>query len=122
MKLIFSVRTDPQPSEPTVKRAKLFDVEFQLGRQPAVLLMAITPETEQKVGVLVQLHPANGETYLPTNFQLSLLTETGEILQTVQSRSQDNYIQLKRFRGLVGERFNLQLRLGSTSIKESFTI
>lgn len=120
--LIFSLRTDPQASETTVKRAKLLDLELQLGRQPAVLLMAITPETEQKVGILVQLHPTKGETYLPPNFQLSLLTETGEILQTVRSRSQDNYIQLKRFRGLSGERFDLQLSLGNTSITESFTI
>jgi hypothetical protein len=128
--LLFSLRTDPLANslanslanEATVKRAKLLDLELQLGSQPAVLLVAITPENEQKVGILVQLHPSGSETYLPPNFQLALLSETGDVLQQVRSRSQDNYIQLKRFRGLFGERFDLQLTLGEVRITESFTI
>jgi hypothetical protein len=83
-------------------------------------MVAITPEAEQKVGVLVQVHPALEETYLPANLRLGLLSKLGETLQEVRSRSQDNYIQLKRFRGLPGECFNIQVAFGDASVTEKF--
>jgi hypothetical protein len=51
-----------------------------------------------------------------------LLSEAGDILQDVQSRSQDNYIQLKRFRGNPGECFNIQVTFGDASMIETFAI
>lgn len=70
---------------------------MHLGSQAVVLLVAIAEDSEQKVEILVQVHPAQGETYLQPNLKLVLVSESGMILQKVQSRGQDNYIQLKRF-------------------------
>lgn len=120
--LAFSFRSDSQLSEATIRRAKLLDLGLQLGSQSVVMLVAITPEAEQKVGILVQVHPDVGETFLPPHLKLGLLSRAGEILQEVQSRSQDNYIQLKRFRGLFGEGFNIQVTLGDTTMTETFVI
>lgn len=106
----------------SIKRAKLMDLGLQLGHRSLALLVAITPETEEKVGILVQLHPMAGETYLPPNLKLSMLSESGEILQEVESRSVDNYIQLKRFRGLPGENFGIQLTFGEVNLIENFVI
>ena len=39
---------------------------MQLGNQSVALLIGLTPEAEQKVGIHVQLHPAGSKTYLPT--------------------------------------------------------
>ena len=115
--LAFSLR-----SNSSIKRAKLIDLGLQLGNLSLALLVAITPETEQKLGILVQVHPMEGETYLPPNLKLSMLSESGEILQEVESRSVDNYIQLKRFRGLPGESFGIQLTFGEASVTENFVI
>ncbi len=115
--LAFSLR-----SNFSIKRAKLMDLGLQLGNRSLALLVAITPETEEKVGILVQLHPMEGETYLPPNLKLSMLSESGEIMQEVESRSVDNYIQLKRFRGLPGESFGIQLTFGEASVTENFVI
>lgn len=120
--LAFSLRTNSNLLNSSIKRAKLIDLGLQLGNQSLALLVAITPETEQKVGILVQLHPMEGETYLPPNLKLSMLSESGEILQEVESRSVDNYIQLKRFRGLPGEIFAIKLTFGEASVTENFVI
>jgi hypothetical protein len=47
-------------------------------------------------------------------------SKLGETLQEVRSRSQDNYIQLKQFRGLAGECFNIQVAFGDASVTEKF--
>jgi hypothetical protein len=118
--LAYSFRNASELSGTRVVRAKLIDMGLELGSQAVALMVAITPESEQKVGVLVQVHPALGETYLPPNLRLGLLSKLGETLQEVRSRSQDNYIQLKRFRGLSGECFNIQVAFGDASVTEKF--
>ncbi len=120
--LTFSFRSASGLSERHVKRAKLIDLGLQLGSQSVALLVAIAPETEQKVGIIVQVQPVGGETCLPPNLRLGLLSEAGDILQEVQSRSQDHYIQLKRFRGNPGEGFNIQVAFGDASMTETFVI
>jgi hypothetical protein len=120
--LAFSFRSASGLSERQVKRAKLINLGLQLGSQSVALLVAIAPEAERKVGIIVQVHPVGGETYLPPNLRLALLSEAGDILQDVQSRSQDNYIQLKRFRGNPGECFNIQVTFGDASMTETFAI
>lgn len=120
--LAFRLRSAFQLTAPFVKRAKLIDLGLQLGSQSVALLVAIAPEADRKVGILVQVHPVGGETYLPSNLRLILLSESGVTLQEVQSRTQDNYIQLKRFRGLAGECFNIQVAFGDASVTETFVI
>jgi hypothetical protein len=132
--LAFSFRSASGLSERQVKRAKLINLGLQLGSQSVALLVALAKrdelqpaegiplEAEQKVSILVQIHPVGGETYLPPNLRLALLSESGDILQDVQSRSQDNYIQLKGFRGNPGESFNIQVAFGDASMTETFEI
>lgn len=117
--LALSLRSDSQFSV-GVKGAKLIDLGLRLGSQSVALLVAITPEANQKVGILVQVHPVGGG-YLPPNLRLSLLSESA-VLQEVQSRTQDNYIQLKRFRGNPGECFNIQVAFGEVTVTETFVI
>ncbi len=118
----FAVRSASSKHEASVARAKLIDLGLQLGNQSVALIVAIAPYSEQKVEVLVQLHPIDEKTYLPSNLRLNLLSESGEMIQEVQSRSNDNYIQLKRFRGYSGEGFNIQVSDGDFTIKEAFVI
>lgn len=105
-----------------VARAKLIDLGLQLGSQSVALLVAIAPYPNKKIELFVQLHPVEGEAYLPPNLRINLLSESGEILQEVKSRNRDKYIQLKRFRGDSGESFNIQVALGNATIEENFVI
>lgn len=92
---------------------------MQLANQSVALLVAIAPDVA-KVTILVQLHPTNAD-YLPPDINLILLSDKST-LQSVQSRTEDNYIQLKRFRVNRGECFNIKIAFGNVRVTESFTI
>jgi hypothetical protein len=120
--LAFNFRNSSGLGVDSIKRAKLIDLGMEIECQKVVLLVALIPEDSQQVSIRVQLHPANGESYLPVNIKLVLLLESGEIIQEVQAREQDNYIQLKRFDGEVGECFSIQVAFDNYQITENFVI
>jgi hypothetical protein len=112
-----------QLHENSVKGVKLLDLGLQLENQSLALLIAIAPQSDRQVGtIVVQVHPTARENYLPPDIQLSLLSESGEMLESVQSRHQDNYIQLRRFRGRAGECFTIQVAYGAIAVTEKFII
>ena len=108
--------------ESGAKRGKLIDLGMQLGSETVALLVTIVQEAEEKLGISIQLHPTGGEKYLPPHLKLTLLSKAGKTLQEVQSRSHDNYIQLKPFKGELGKRFSIEVSLSDVSIKEDFEL
>ncbi|MEC4816727.1 MAG: DUF1822 family protein [Scytonema sp. PMC 1069.18] len=121
-KLDIQFRGEFALNEVCVQAARLLDLGMQLGSQPFALLVGLIPKMEGKAIIRVQLHPSQGEVYLPPNVRLVLLSECGTILQQVQSRNYDNYIQLKRFKSPFGKSFSIQVILGDVSIKEDFVL
>ena len=114
--LAFSFRSADYNKE--IKRAKLIN----LGAQLVGLLIALIPEAEQKTRIRVQVHPVDGQAYLQPNLKLVLLSSSGATLQEVQSKSQDNYIQMKRFQCPPGTCFSIEVALNDVSIMENFAI
>ena len=115
----FSTRT--LANTPEVQGAKLIDLGMQLDSQSLVLLIALIPEANQMMNVQVQLHPVPAERYLPAQVKLALLDESDDLLQAVQARQHDDYVQLS-FQAEVGEGFRLQVGLNELQITEQFTI
>jgi hypothetical protein len=72
------------------KRGKLIDLGMELQGQRVVLLVNVTEEADNQLSVLVQLHPAGEERYLPPQIALTLLSQAGKKLQEFRSRTQDN--------------------------------
>jgi Protein of unknown function (DUF1822) len=105
-----------------VEGVKLIDLGVQLGDRSVALLVGLTQETDEKVGIRVQLYPANGQTYLPHKIKLALLSTSGDMLQESEARIQDNMIQLKRFTCPIGINFKIQVALDDFSIIEDFQI
>lgn len=116
--LSFSTRS----LESGARRGKLINLGVQLGQQAVALLVNVTSEEEGKLGVLVQLHPTGEARYLIADLKLSLRSQSGKILQEVTARSQDNYIQLKPFKGLPGNQFSVAIHLGSETVEENFEL
>jgi Protein of unknown function (DUF1822) len=104
----------------SVKGVKLIDLGIELGARSVALLVGLTPEEKERLGIRVQLHPTVPETYLPPEIQLTLLSESGQVLQEIQARSRDNFIQLKRFTCPVGKQFIIKVSLDNFSLSESF--
>ena len=124
--LAFSFRQG-RPSVTEVRKVfvegiKLIDLGMELENQSVALLVGLAPETEQRVGIRVQLYPAGGQTYLPSNIKLILLSQSGTTLQEYKARTQDSLIQLKRFTCPMGKCFSVKVALDDFSITENFVI
>ena len=105
-----------------LKKGKLIDLQMQMGSQNLALLVSIAREEQAQLGVSIQLHPTRGNKYLPPNLKLILLSKAGNNLQEVTSRSHDNYIQLKSFKGEAGKYFSIEVSLDDVSIREDFEL
>lgn len=105
------------PAEVDVSQAKL----IELVGQTVALVMHLS-RADDRVAIVVQLHPAGGSAVVPANLELKLLAETGETLQSVQAGAADNYIQLRRFRCPVGTAFQVKIELGTAEVTESFIL
>ncbi|MEA5593194.1 DUF1822 family protein [Rivularia sp. UHCC 0363] len=128
LSLAFSTRN----VDKNTKRAKIIDLGIDLGNKKVALLLNISPETssldsninnrenQDKISVLAQLYPMGGDKFLPHSMKIILLSKTGKVLQEVTSRVQDNYIQLRPFKGESGKKFSIQIIWGNISIEEKF--
>lgn len=109
------------PAEATVSQAKLIDLAGQTVAL-VVHLSRVEPTEDNRVAILVQIHPTGGQTVLPAGLELKLLAETGEMLQSVQAGAADNYIQLRRFRCPVGTAFQVKIELETAEAIEHFSL
>lgn len=105
----------------SVAGVKLIDLEMEVGSKSVALLVGVMPVANE-VAVRVQLHSVNGDTYLPPNVKLALLSTSGTTLQECSSRVQDNFIQLKRFTCPQGTAFRICVAMNSFSLTEDFII
>ncbi|BAY64600.1 hypothetical protein NIES22_46990 [Calothrix brevissima NIES-22] len=109
-------------NELAVEGVKLLDLGMQLGHQSVALLIAFTLQADEEVAIRVQLHPAKGAVYLPPNIKLALISHSGTILQELESRSQDNFMQLKRFTCHWGIAFKIKVSINDVSLTEEFVL
>ena len=119
--LAFSFRSTAELSQTQVKGVKVVDLGPTLEGQAVILMIGITPEEDERASIRIQLHPRDS-IYLPANLQLSLLSESAEILRSVTVQSQDNYIQLPRFKCPYDFRFSVQISLDEFTFTEDFAL
>ena len=117
--------TEPEPSSENalrpIRRAKLIDLAVQLGPQQVVLLVELQPESPQQTHIGLQVHPADGQPFLPPELELFVLESSDTVFMQAQSRQADNYIQLQ-FSGEPGEHFKVQINLGDACYQEEFMV
>jgi Protein of unknown function (DUF1822) len=104
------------------RRGRLINLGVHLKEKTVALLVNIAPEAEDRLMVLVQLHPAAGQRFLSPDFKLTLLSKAGKVLQEVAARNHDNYIQLKPFMGEAGKYFSLAISCEEASHQEDFVL
>jgi hypothetical protein len=104
-----------------ISRGKLIDLGNFLKEQAVVLVVSLPPNNEQEMDIIVEVHPTDGQHYLPPNLHLIVLDSEGASVMEAQTRSSNKNIQLE-FSCEVGERFSVKLVLGDISITENFAI
>jgi Protein of unknown function (DUF1822) len=105
-----------------IERSKLVNLQIDLHQETVVLLIGIIPESNDRIRVLVRVHPAIGSRHLPPQLQLSYLDEQGVSLRTVIARTNDDFIQLPAYTCPIGMEFNIQLQLGTARSIERFVV
>ncbi|WP_414585582.1 DUF1822 family protein [Scytonema sp. PCC 10023] len=104
-----------------VSRGKLINLGKLLTEQAVVLVVTLTPDNDQEMDVIVEVHPTSKENYLPPNLHLTLLDCDGASVMEAQTRSSNKNIQLE-FSCEIGERFSVKLALADVSTIEDFVI
>jgi hypothetical protein len=102
------------------REAKLVETGVEIKKYSLILLIAITPQDENKTGINIQLHAAPKEKYLPENIHLELLSSTEEIIKYVISHSYDNWIQLPYIKCDRDEMFGIRITLDGVRVSETF--
>lgn len=113
-------RSSEPKSEASIRRAKIIDFGLPTGATQALaLVIELTPESEQEVGVIVQIYPDNAR-HLPLGLQMMALDESGATIIDEQAESGADSIELE-FGIEPLERFSIKLSLGNVSVTESIS-
>ena len=112
----FSFRNNEQSAG---KQAKVLHLDPALD-QSVRLVLLWQLEADGRLAIRAQLHPAEGELYLPADITFSLISDQDDVLQSIQSREDNNYIQLKLFRCLASFTFKVVVQAGELTISERF--
>ncbi|MEM9804463.1 MAG: DUF1822 family protein [Cyanobacteria bacterium P01_D01_bin.56] len=119
--LSLSFRTVSPTNAAQQQRVKLITLNAEFTPQTMVLLMALTAETDGRVGVRVQLHASTQEC-VPAQLSLSIYSVANEMLQSIQTSGQEDYIRLPYFRCIPGYQFRLQVTLNNDVFSETYTV
>ncbi len=119
-RLAFNFRSNTHLSPTKMERAKIIELGGEAESQKVVLVLTLTPSANEIVSIRVQLYPFDNE-HLASSIKLVLLA-SGEIIQEVEARIQDNCIQLKLFEVEAGESFSIKVVLDSYEFRENFII
>lgn len=115
-KLTFSFRSLPQSD---IRRCKL--IELGSPERAVVMIVALTGEWKQEIDIAVEVQPLQGQTYLPTNLELMVLNEEGEVVIDTQAGSDSKMLELE-FTGEPDNRFSVKVALDDVSVIKNFVI
>ncbi len=120
--LAFNLRETPASNTSLLRRAKPIQVtsmtEDAIVDQQVMLVITLEAESDGRMGIQIQLYGIMGD--LPMNLELTLRSSTDTVIQSVQTREQDDCIQLRRFRCAVGTQFLIQIEFTDFCYQEPF--
>ncbi len=114
----------PGHSQGGIKKSKLIDLGIQLEGQKIALIVAIMPQTQDRVGVWIQLKPANELIKLPPHLKLTIVSQGKTCLEAearsdIEGKGKDKCLQF-RFTPPSKTHFQVQITLNNASFTEDF--
>jgi len=92
------------------------------GEGTVALLVELSRESDDRVGVRIKLAPGPEMPHLPAKIRLSLISETGETLKSIEARDRDDLLQITRFKCSSGYHFSLRVQLDEIDAIETFVV
>ncbi|MBV6624463.1 MAG: DUF1822 family protein [Rivularia sp. (in: Bacteria)] len=96
--------------------------KIEIGNQSVLILIALKSESDEQITVRLRIYPNSEDKCLPENIKLAILSDSGETLKEVISRSIDNFIQLPSFKCSSQESFKIRLYFNNIYFTESFFV
>ncbi|MDJ0650882.1 MAG: DUF1822 family protein [Xenococcaceae cyanobacterium MO_188.B19] len=106
----------------SIQRGKLIKLQMQVDTAEFILLVAVTPEAEDEVKVLIQLHPNSDHKFLPSGVTMSLFSEGNTIGNPIISQGDDIYLQSLPLHCSRNTDFKVKISFRKASLIEEFTI
>ncbi|MEM9265805.1 MAG: DUF1822 family protein [Cyanobacteria bacterium P01_F01_bin.13] len=116
------ISTSSTPVPPGPKCIKFITLNAESDPQTVALTMALNMESDGRTGIQVQVYPHHRDSYIPAHLVLAIYSNANEMLQTIQARDQENYIQLPRFKCWPDTQFRLQMTLSDDAFSETFAV
>ena len=108
------------PQHPACPAISSKDLGLYLAGQAIALMVGILSKSDGKMLILLRAYPLK-QPHLPPGLKLIVLDETGNTVQELESRQQDDYMQFKVTADL-GDHFSVRMVLNDTSFTESFVV
>lgn len=96
-----------------IKRAKIIN----LSTQAVTMLVQLTPETGEKVGISLWIEPAGDAIHVPLGLQVTILDEAGATFMKAEAGEAEDSMELTWTRE-AGERYSVRLTLGNVKVTE----
>lgn len=103
-------------------QTKVLHLSSQTNILDVMLLLAFHVEEDKRRNIRLQIHPSQGSGHLPDQIVVKLLGTSGQMLQTIVSGAEDDFIQLKRFKCRSGQQFAIQVEFADYKSQEWFVV
>ncbi|NJS09042.1 MAG: DUF1822 family protein [Microcoleus sp. CSU_2_2] len=120
-------KIDPHHPLAGIRRARAIDLGLELDGYRVALILAIMPQSDDRISVFLQVEPAGNLEVLPPNLKLKVLSDAGENRLEVAARSdelgrgKDRSIG-RRFTPPPGACFQVQIELNNIIFTEVFAV
>lgn len=108
------------PNHPATGIQKIMDLGMKLEGCSVALMVSLLPRASQ-IGILLRVYPMGTQSVLPEGLELACLDENNTMVDKVEAKREDNYIQLK-LKAKMGDWFKAKILFGNHSIVETFAI
>lgn len=117
---IFSAQTARAFRSAAARGGTSTALALQLAEHPVALIVAVMPDSEQTILIILQVRPTGSQTYLPQNLTLTVLDETRNSWE-IPATEADSLIQFK-LTGHPGERFTIKIAVGGAEIVRRYFV
>jgi Protein of unknown function (DUF1822) len=107
----------------SVERAKLIDFGIKANSASVGIVVKVTHDENNldEMKIIVELHPTNGQEYLPSSLYVMILDEEATAVMEAKAKNDNKKIALE-FNATVGDNFSVKIALGDVSVIENFVI
>ncbi|NEP10773.1 MAG: DUF1822 family protein [Symploca sp. SIO2C1] len=107
------------PGEETIERAKPLNLGLLADRKQLVLVVSISPEENQEVRVVIQIHPMETKEFLPPGLKLKVTLDSDSV--EVVARDTDNWLQVP-LTEVPGKTITVEISRDDAAVTETFVV